>query len=129
MSEIRGVVVAHGNLARCLVETAEGIAGSSEAVVPLSNTDCGPEELERRIREAVGGEASVVLVDLASGSCAHAARLAIRNTPGARVVTGVNLPMLLDFFFHRDMPLSELVDRLEVKGQTGIKAYHPEPPE
>ena len=129
MSEIRGVVVAHGNLASCLVDTAEGIAGATEAVVPISNADCGREELEVRIRDAVGGEPAVVFVDLASGSCAHAARLATRNAPDACVVTGVNLPMLLDFVFHRDMPLSELMDRLGAKGQSGIKAYRSDPTE
>ncbi len=42
MSEVRGVVVAHGDLARCLVETAESIAGVSGALVPISNVERSP---------------------------------------------------------------------------------------
>ena len=37
------------------------------------------------------------------------------------VVCGVNLPILLDFVFHRDMPLDELVERLLDKGRDGIR--------
>lgn len=129
MSEIRGVVVAHGNLARCLVETSEGIAGVGGALLPISNADCGPEELAERIREAVADGPAVVFVDLASGSCAHAARSATRNAAGVSVVTGVNLPILLDFVFHRDMPLPELTDRLAIKGQSGVVAYLSDPTE
>jgi mannose/fructose-specific phosphotransferase system component IIA len=33
----------------------------------------------------------------------------------------VNLPILLDFVFHRDMPLDELVPRLVGKGRDGIR--------
>ena len=78
MSEVRGVVVAHGNLARCLVETVEGIAGFTGALVPISNVDSGPDTLEERIREAAADADAVIFVDLASGSCAHAARCAGR---------------------------------------------------
>jgi mannose/fructose-specific phosphotransferase system component IIA len=35
-------------------------------------------------------------------------------------VSGVNLAVLLDFVFHRDLPLTELVERLVEKGKLGI---------
>ena len=37
------------------------------------------------------------------------------------MVCGVNLPILLDFVFHRDVPLDELVTRLVEKGREGIR--------
>ena len=40
------------------------------------------------------------------------------------VVTGVNLPMLLDFVFQRDHPIDELVDRLVAKGRDAITLPH-----
>jgi mannose/fructose-specific phosphotransferase system component IIA len=36
------------------------------------------------------------------------------------VVAGVNLPMLLEFVFHDDLPLEELVQRVQEKGRASI---------
>jgi mannose/fructose-specific phosphotransferase system component IIA len=126
MSEVRGAVVAHGNLARCLVETVESISGAEGALRPISNEGCSPELLMVRIRNAIGAEPALVFVDLASGSCSHAARLVAREGSGIPVVSGVNLPMLLDFVFHRDMELSELSRRAVEKGHAGTIAHLPD---
>jgi len=127
MSEVRGVVVAHGNLARSLVETVESISGVEGALRPISNESCSPELLTARIREAVGPEPVLVFVDLASGSCSHAARLVARDGGGMPVVSGVNLPMLLDFVFHRDMELTQLSKRVVEKGRAGAIVHLPDP--
>jgi mannose/fructose-specific phosphotransferase system component IIA len=126
MSEVRGVVVAHGSLARCLVETTENISGVEGALFPISNTECSPDLLEARIRNAVQGGPALLFVDLASGSCAHAARLVSRDGAGIPVVAGVNLPMLLDFVFHRDLDLTELTKRAVQKGRAGAVVYPPD---
>ena len=89
MSEVRGVVVAHGSLARCLVETVESISGVEGALRPISNEGCSPELL-------------------------------------MPVVSGVNLSMLLDFVFHRDMELTELSQRVVEKGRAGAIAHLPD---
>ena len=126
MSEVLVVVVAHGNLACCLVETTESISGVEGALQPISNAGCSPESLVALIRDAVGRRPALLFVDLASGSCAHAARLAGREGAGIPVVSGVNLPMLLDFVFHRDMAVSELSVRLVQKAHAGTVAYLPD---
>ncbi len=115
-----GVVVAHSRLASALVGAVERISGVQGALRPLSNQGCSPEELERRVQEEIGGGRAVVFVDLASGSCAFAGRRVGLQRPGIAVITGVNLPMLLDFVFHREMELEALADRLVRKGSAGM---------
>jgi mannose/fructose-specific phosphotransferase system component IIA len=129
MSEARGVVVAHGNLAQCLVETVEGVAGSTGAFSPISNADCGPAELVDRVVAKLDGGPAVIFVDMASGSCAHAARAAARGRSDVTVITGVNLPMLLDFVFNRSLDPVELSERLRAKGSAGIAAFASGAPE
>jgi mannose/fructose-specific phosphotransferase system component IIA len=128
MSEpVRGVVVGHASLAAGMVECVRQIAGSDEdALLAVSNEGCGPDTLQSRLLTALGDGPAVVFTDLGSGSCAFAARRIAMERPHTAIVTGVNLPILLDFVFHRTMPLGELVDRLVEKGRTGVSGAHRE---
>jgi mannose/fructose-specific phosphotransferase system component IIA len=118
---VRGLVVAHASIAAGLVEGVRQIAGvGEEALAGLSNVGCSPETLRERLTEALGQGPAIVFTDLGSGSCAFAARRIALERPDTAVVTGVNLPILLDFVFHRDAPLAELVERLVEKGKAGV---------
>ncbi len=126
MSEVRGVVVAHGNLAQCLVETTRSISGVDDALVAVSNEGRSPSALAVSLEEAIADGEAILFVDLASGSCAHTARLVARGRAGVSVISGANLPMLLDFVFHRDMDVEELSGRLVQKAHDGILAHLPD---
>ncbi len=119
--EVRGLIVAHATLAAGLVAAVRQIAGiGEEALVALSNEGHGPDALQQAVRDALGDGPGIVFTDLASGSCAFAARRLSLDRPHTAVVSGVNLPLLLDFAFHRDLPLPQLVERLTEKGRAGI---------
>lgn len=122
MSEpVRGLIIAHSSLAAGMAAAVRQIAGVSDDVLqPLTNEGRGPEGLIEAIREAVGDAPVILFTDLASGSCAFAARKLSMVRPGTAVVFGVNLPVLLDFVFHREFPLPQLVERLVEKGRSGI---------
>lgn len=124
MSEVRGVVVAHGELASALVRVVEGISGVQGALEPVTNMSCSPDELAGRVARAVGEEPAVIFVDMASGSCGFAGQRIARDGNVA-VVSGVNLPMLLDFVFHREMDFRALAKRVVEKGRTGATADVP----
>ena len=119
---LRGVVVAHGELAQALIAAAEEISGLRGALVAVSNTGLGREALEQRVMEAVAGQPAVVFVDLPSGSCLFAAMRRLASRSGVRVVTGVNLVMLLEFLFHRADPPEEVAQRAAEAGARGISA-------
>ncbi|HYJ80526.1 MAG TPA: hypothetical protein VEW03_13015 [Longimicrobiaceae bacterium] len=128
MSEVRGVVVAHASLADGLVASVRAISGvGDEALSALTNEGCSPETLRDRLLRALGPEGpAIVFTDMGSGSCAFAARRIALERPDTGIVTGANLPVLLDFVFHRELPLPELVDRLVEKGRSGITGAHRE---
>ena len=108
MSEpLRGVIVCHGVLARALVDATAQISGMTDVLVPVSNSGCDRGDLEARVEAAVGTMPTVVFVDMASGSCLFAVLRRLRERENVRVVTGVNLAMLLDFVFHRDLTPDE----------------------
>ena len=119
--ELRGVVVCHGGLAAALVQAAEQISGLSGALVPVSNTGCDRETLEDRVLEAVDSRPAVVFVDLASGSCLFAVLKRLRTEPSVKVVTGVNLAMLVDFVFHRSLSPTEAATHAVTAGEKSIR--------
>ena len=122
MSEIlRGVIVCHGGMAKALVEAAEQISGVEGGLVPVSNTGCDRETLEQRVLAAVEGQPAVVFVDLASGSCLFAVLKRLRGEASVKVVTGVNLAMLVDFVFHRSLSPQEAAARAVAAGQASIQ--------
>ncbi len=119
--ELRGVVVCHGALASALVQAAEQISGLAGVLVPVSNTGCDREALEDRVIAAVNGQPAVVFVDLASGSCLFAVLKRLRSEQLVKVVTGVNLAMLVDFVFHRTLSPGEAASRAAAAGEKSIK--------
>ena len=119
--ELRGVVVCHGGLARALVDAAEQISGMTGALFPVSNAGCDREALEDRVIAAVNGKPAVVFVDLASGSCLIAVLKRLRSEHLVKVVTGVNLAMLVDFVFHRSLSPEEAAGRAALAGEKSIR--------
>jgi mannose/fructose-specific phosphotransferase system component IIA len=118
---VRGVLLSHGKLAEGLVDAVRKIAGVEEGVlVAMSNEGQSPQGLAEQVEALVGSEAVVVFTDLGTGSCALTAQLTCKDNSRRAVVFGMNLPMLLDFVFHRALPLSELVPRLLEKGKEGV---------
>ena len=119
--ELRGVVVCHGGLAGALVQAAEQISGLEGVLIPVSNTGCDRGTLEDRILAAVDRHPAVVFVDLASGSCLVAVLKRLRGEELVRVVTGVNLAMLVDFVFHRSLSPAEAATRAAAAGEKSIR--------
>jgi len=119
---LRGVVVGHGGVAAALVAAAEEISGVRGALVAVSNSGLDKAALEARVLAAAGGEPSIIFVDLPSGSCLFAAMRQLPSHPELRVVTGVNLVMLLEFLFHRERTPDEVARRVAESGVRGIGA-------
>jgi mannose/fructose-specific phosphotransferase system component IIA len=119
---LRGVIVSHAGVAQALVAAVQGIAGVSDALVPVSNEGCDRDALFQTLSAAVGEDPAVLFIDLPGGSCLTSAASYARGRPQLAVVTGVNLAMLLDFVFHRDMPPAEAARHAAAAGSRAIRA-------
>ena len=125
---VRGVLLSHGKLAEGMVDAVRSITDLDEGVLTaMSNQGQSPQGLADQVDALVGDKPVVVFTDLGSGSCALTAQLTCRNNGRRAVVFGMNLPMLLEFVFHRELSLSQLVPRLLEKGQEGVKTAEPSP--
>jgi mannose/fructose-specific phosphotransferase system component IIA len=122
---LRGVVVSHGDLAGAMVEAVAKITGQTEGLVAVSNRGCDRATLERRLAEAIGDVPTVVFVDLPSGSCLLASASYLHTHEHVACVAGVNLAMLVDFMYHREVTPSEAAQRALATGARAIKVIGP----
>jgi mannose/fructose-specific phosphotransferase system component IIA len=122
MSEpLRGVIVSHAAIAQALVSAVTVITGIDGALVPISNEGCDNDALRERLRQAVGAAPAVLFVDLPGGSCLTNSIRYAKQHADIAVVTGVNLAMLLDFVFHRDVSPVEAARRAVDAGAKAIR--------
>jgi mannose/fructose-specific phosphotransferase system component IIA len=120
-SGVRGIVIAHGEMATGMIDAVNHIAGvNGDFLRPLSNRGMGPDALAQQVREMAGGEPTIVFTDLQSGSCGFAARRCVQESQNLVVISGVNLPILLEFVMRRQLPLDQLVPFLLNKGRVSI---------
>ena len=118
---LRGVVISHAAVAESLVTAVRTITGIVDALVPVSNDGCDPPALRARIEAAVAGAPAVLFVDLPGGSCLTTALRLAHGRPDLPVVAGVNLAMLLEFVFRRDLPPVEAARRAADAGGRAIQ--------
>jgi len=124
------LVVAHGALSEELINSVAMIMGR----VPLLRavglkSDQGLDVLSDEIKKARqelergGADRLLVLVDMFGGSCSNvAARLVNESDPkSSALITGVNLPMVLEAAIDRDLyTLDELVAKIIDAGKKSI---------
>jgi mannose/fructose-specific phosphotransferase system component IIA len=121
MSELRGVIVSHAAVAEALVAAVHAITGVEGALVPVSNEGCDQDALKARLEQATASQPTILFVDLPGGSCLTSSMRFARGRADLAVVTGVNLAMLLDFVFHRDVAPAEAARRAAEAGGKAIK--------
>ncbi|HVH66473.1 MAG TPA: hypothetical protein VM716_01250 [Gemmatimonadales bacterium] len=122
MSEpLRGVIVSHAALAQALLAAVAAITGVKDAFVPVSNDGCDTGALTERLTQAIDGRPAVLFVDLPGGSCLTSSVRLARGRIDLAVVTGVNLAMLLDFVFHRELAPADAARRAAEAGGRAIR--------
>jgi len=121
MSEPRGIIVSHAAVAQAMVAAVRAITGIDNALTAVSNEGCGTDQLAERLRDAVGEGPAMIFVDLPGGSCMTSSTRYAKQHAEIAVVTGVNLAMLLDFVFHRNISPEEAARRAVDAGAKAIR--------
>lgn len=124
MARVPALLVMHADLASALLRAAESVYGPIEGVEVLSNEGLSRQGLEQEIgrRVAGWGAGGLVLTDFWGGSCHICGAAAARGQGGLVIVTGMNLPTLIDYLHNRDQyAVEELAERLQKKGQDSIR--------
>ncbi len=119
---VTGVVVSHGTLGASLVDAVHRITGESDALVAVSNEGCSASNLARLVGEAVADRECLVFVDLPGGSCFTTAARLQHEQPSVAVVAGVNLAMLIDFVYNRDVSPTDAAARAVAIGADAIRS-------
>ncbi|MGO5138948.1 PTS sugar transporter subunit IIA [Clostridium butyricum] len=123
-----GVVVGtHGMFSEEIVKSSEMIFGKQENVSSVTfKPGEGVEHLVDKYKKAIEKldctDGILFMVDLFGGSPFNAASMIAMNMEKAEIVTGVNLPMLLEVYGSKEfMSITELVNIAEGSGREAIK--------
>jgi mannose PTS system EIIA component len=130
VSRIPALLVTHADLGAALLRAAEQVYGPVGDVEVLSNSGLSRADLERAIRERVSGwtHGGLVLTDFPGGSCQQCGLLATRGNAEVVVVTGVNLPALLDYLHNREhYAVGDLAERLIAKARDSVRVQRARP--
>ncbi|WFA08789.1 PTS sugar transporter subunit IIA [Tissierella sp. Yu-01] len=119
-----GIILAgHGQFAKELLKSAQMIMGKQDNMVAFTlEPDDDPFLLKDRIYEECKkndlGDGVIVLVDLMGGSPGNAAAYVAME--GYPVITGVNLPMLLELIAMRNLDIEEAVSHIIITARESI---------
>ena len=121
---VPALLVMHADLATALLHAAEKVYGEIAGMHVLSNEGLDKAQIEERIAAEVVDwrEGGLLLTDFWGGSCHTCALAAARGNGQILLLTGVNLPMLLDSLHNRDRcGVEELAERMLQRGRDNIR--------
>lgn len=116
MTETAILLVSHGNFAAAALEAAEMIVGkqSNTAVVSVSedkDLDAVVANLEKAINDLDTRNGLLILVDIYGGTpCNASCRMLLTSEEDIRLLSGFNLPVLLEVYSNREQSAAQLVD-------------------
>lgn len=127
------VVGTHGSFAEELVKTCEMICGATVNVRAVTLVPGeGTEDLAKKYEEALTSldtkDGVLFLNDLFGGSPYNAAcRIAVKSGQYG-IVTGVNLPMLIEMVgyqqTHTEIDILQAIQKAEEAGRDGMRPFH-----
>lgn len=130
MNKKAALIITHGIFGKELLNSVEMIMGKQENVKALGlSLGESVDELRNTADTIIAenlneGLDTVVLVDILGGSPSNVGLYLLKKYKGIKLITGVNMLILIEFLQSREsVGLNELVDLMVSSGIEGIKKY------
>jgi mannose/fructose-specific phosphotransferase system component IIA len=123
------VLLTHGPIGDAIIEAVRGIMGMENGLHPLSVTNMSVAEITQRLLSLINApeektDGVVILASLKGGSCWNVAVSVAKDHPHVKVISGLNLPMVLTFMTKRESyAIDELATILENDGIRGFSKF------
>ena len=120
------LIITHDGIGPALLGTASLMLTQCPLQTRLLNAsaDSDPEQLEVDAAELVQqldhGDGVLILTDLAGATPSNIARRLAAGRPDIRIISGINLSMLVRLFNYPDCSLDELAEKALSGGRDGI---------
>ncbi|MBH9986271.1 MAG: PTS sugar transporter subunit IIA [Lactobacillus sp.] len=125
-SGVAVILASHGYLAKEALRSAEMIVGKQDncaylAVTEDLNLEQAKEQMNRMYDELDTSKGTIILCDILGGTPSNVSGTFCLEKDNILVLSGLNLPMLLDLFTNRDRSLNELADSLKKSYDMGFQ--------
>jgi N-acetylgalactosamine PTS system EIIA component len=118
---VRALVAGHADFAAGLVSAVDLITGQGSVLEPVQVAGLCGEDIQNLLRERLRATgATVIFTDLQAGSCTMAARRLLREVADVALVSGTNLPMLLEFALSREASAHDAARAAVERGKSSM---------
>lgn len=125
-AKVAVILASHGYFAKEALRSAEMIVGKQDncaylAVTEDLNLQQAKEQMEEMYAELDTSNGTVILCDILGGTPSNVSGTFCLEKENTLVLSGLNLPMLLDLFTNRQHSLDELAESLEKSYEMGFQ--------
>jgi len=125
MTQVAVVVASHGELAKYALKSAEMIVGAQEncGVVTVGMDDTlqdAIQGMQNELNRLDRSQGTVILVDILGGTPSNVSGRFVLTDENVLVLSGLNLPLLLDLLTNRERSLVEIATSLENSYHAGF---------
>lgn len=123
------IVVSHKEASKAVLESAEMICGKQDNVAAVCfyedmDNEKLIQEMESQIIKMKYDDGLLFLTDLYGGTPFKAAFMLSKKYKNSYVVSGFNIPMLLEVLLGKNMySVEELYEKSKLSGKEGIRSY------
>lgn len=124
------LIVAHAPLGKAILEVVTGTLGNNPLRTEVQDIarDCEPDTVRKETRRLVDelddGSGVLVLTDI-YGSTPSNIACALLDKQNVRIVTGLNVPMLIRVMNYASLDLDALTEKAVTGGHDGVSLHDP----